>query len=60
MGLSFNLPEVHVSGLMAGTGTAVAGMATKVVGCQLRWRFFGGPVDIAVDAARKSMGWKIG
>lgn len=46
-------PELHVSGRMAGTGTAVAGMGTREVGCQLRWRFLGGP-DAIEDAARKS------
>lgn len=29
-------PELHVSGRMAGTGTAVAGTGTRDVGCQLR------------------------
>lgn len=49
-----NAPELHVSGRMAGTGTAVAGTGTREVGCQLRWRFLGGPDAIAEDAARKS------
>ncbi len=48
-------PELHNSGRMAGTGTAVAGTGTRDVGCQLRWRFLGGPDDIE-DAASKSAG----
>lgn len=52
-------PELHISGRMAGTGTAVAGTGTRDVGCQLRWRFLGGPDDIAEDAASKSAGWNM-
>jgi len=36
-------------GRMAGTGTAVSGMGTNELGCQLRWRFFGGPEFMAED-----------
>lgn len=46
-------PELHVSGRIAGTGTAVAGTGTREAGCQLRWRFLGGPDAIAEDAAKK-------
>lgn len=42
-------PGVQTIGRMAGTGTAVGGMGTNEVGCQLRWRFFGGPEFIADD-----------
>lgn len=34
---------------MAGTGTAVGGTGTSELGCQLRWRFFGGPEFMAED-----------
>lgn len=52
--IKWNPPELHVSGRIAGTGTAVAGTGTREVGCQLRWRFLGGPDAIAEDAARNS------
>lgn len=39
-------------GRIAGTGTAVGGTGTKALGCQLRWRFLGGPLQgIAEDTA---------
>lgn len=30
-------------GRIGGTGTAVGGTGTSELGCQLRWRFLGGP-----------------
>lgn len=42
-------PGEPTIGRIAGTGTAVGGTETKVLGCQLRWRFFGGPEFIAED-----------
>lgn len=36
-------------GRMAGTGTAVGGTAAKALGCQLRWRFLGGPLQVNAD-----------
>ncbi|TNN25125.1 hypothetical protein EYF80_064747 [Liparis tanakae] len=40
-------------GRMAGTGTAVSGMGTSELGCQPRWRFFGGPEFMAEDTERE-------
>lgn len=48
MGFRDSLGEQTI-GRMAGTGTAVGGTGTSAVGCQLRWRFFGGPEFIADD-----------
>lgn len=42
-------PGEPTIGRMAGTGTAVGGTGTRALGCQLRWRFFGGPEFIAED-----------
>jgi len=41
-------PVEHMMGRMAGTGTGVGG--TDAAGCQLRWRFFGGPELMVEDA----------
>lgn len=36
-------------GRIAGTGTAVGGTGAKALGCQLRWRFLGGPLQVIAD-----------
>lgn len=43
-------------GRIAGTGTAVGGTGTSELGCQLRWRFLGGPEVIVKDPENKTQG----
>lgn len=46
-------PGEHTMGRTAGTGTAVGGTGTSELGCQLRWRFLGGPEVIVKDPKNK-------
>lgn len=39
-------------GRIAGTGTAVDETGAKALGCQLRWRFLGGPLQVIADDTR--------
>lgn len=47
-------PGEQTIGRMAGTGTAVGGTGTNELGCQLRWRFFGGPEFMAEDTEHQT------
>lgn len=47
-------PGGHTVGRIAGTGTAVGGTGTSELGCQLRWRFLGGPEIIVKDPENKT------
>lgn len=42
-------PGEQTMGWIAGTGTAVGGTGAKALGCQLRWRFLGGPLQVIAE-----------
>lgn len=46
-------PGEHTMGRIGGTGTAVGGTGTSELGCQLRWRFLGGPEFMVKDTEIK-------